>query len=232
MQQFGLEGFSPVRLQAASRQVLPNNEWVAMAGKGYDVLFGEIPPGAEKIRQEEMLNKQPMIRKLLKKTHPANKDSEEVNRIERIENDRQKQQMDQVKVLMFQERDALRAPPSSRQFKDSVDKIVQYARSQPPEDADRLEHYVVRTTVYDNIVSKMKTANQTPSRNWWYNTMDAQPRVRAHQYWTRYVSVPRDAQKQMDQISAAFTAGGLGYRSEDFDQELAKIKDTYGTDSR
>lgn len=242
--QFGsITGFSPEKSRYFSRALVPDNAWMDLASMGWQRTFGEVPPGAAELTDMEIMARAPFAKRVVKLTHPINREVDEVPKFIQAENDRQKLQNDAVSVMLQQNRGNLWSDVESPAFKASVDSIGDWISKQPQEDQGRLAKNVIYTVAFDSIMRKIKTSDDVPSRYFWMNTADADPQARAAAYYDRWVNAGPEGRQQMEQIAGGLHAVGSklsarlkqpvsGYTSEAFLREFAKLKEQRGTAQR
>lgn len=211
-------GLSPMRLETAfGKFVSPNNLWIQMAGGGLRLLLGDSDEREKTAMSQQFLIEH--LRPIVKLTNPMTQylDSTE---------DRVMEEGSHKKI----QQDALDSLVAKGNMKD----VQAYISTQPKEDRDRLTKHATIGYQVDKIMQRNEagSAEGVPPRSWWKITGAASARVRAQEFYSKWLDADTDGRRSMERIAQSLQNSGTGYMSGEFQMEMAREKRLLGTDQR
>jgi len=172
-------GMSPEKTRHALQQIFTSgNIYTSMVDWGVGQVMDEMPDKDQEKITEDILRKQPFIRRILKATDPYNKHKKVVERIKLEEDTRiykQDRELDALLTKFY----------TGKITKDEVDDFV-YTKD--ISDVGRLDERRRRSLDYKHI----------PDRRWWLELSYAPPEAGANMYWARYNNASKAEKKKLD----------------------------------
>jgi hypothetical protein len=195
-------GTSPVRLRYATQQLFTRgNIWTSLVGYGSKQIFDEMTPEEREKTSNELLEKQPGIRRLLKSTRPDLRRKKEIKE-EKIALDterlRQNRELDVVAERFFREETDLR---EVREF---------IKRQETLADRKRL----------NRRFRNLNRLKEVTNKSFWFDLLDLPPEQRATNYWNKWVQLDEPGRKALDRQSFKVPA----FRSKRFNATFLKMK--------
>lgn len=223
-----ITGMSPIRLEEAASKVV-NTDWTLfkLVGAPLKAITGGLNP-----REEEMtlghwlLENLPGHRRVWKLTNPMTNLLRDFEEKLMEEGSRRLEQRNRLEELLFQHMHN-RIPMKT---------IEEYINLQPPEDRERLTEHAKIVLNVENVLRRFGSGEEGekvgPHRTWWMATARANPRVRAQEFYSKFLSADEKQRRAMWAIANALTEAGVGYVSPDFLREIQRERELLGTEQR
>jgi len=215
-------GMSPERSAASSKKVLPINPYTSLAGIGYKMATEGMNEYDKSQHVLQMLNDTPILRRLVGLTHPA---SRELDAIEDMEREGGSAKYDLTRKL-----DNLYFQDKQDELPGGQRTIRSWIAAQPPEERDRLARRLETQRAYDRIMGPSADMSGVPSRTWWAHVGQTDAITRADIFYWKWRDNDAMGRRKMETISGRMSAQGLGFRTDDFNRRLSQLKKFWGTD--
>jgi hypothetical protein len=195
-------GLSPVRTKYMVEQLFTRgNIWTSLAGYGSKQVFDEMTPEERAKQSEEMLEKYPGVRRLLKSTRPDLRREKEIKA--------EKVRLDTERIVNNRKFDAL----AERFFNKQTDRreVNEFIRRQEtlPE-KKRLQRRF----------RKLSKLQGVTNRRFWFQLLDLPPEQRAVNYWNEWVQKDEASRRELNIQSHKVP----GFRSKRFDRTFNKMR--------
>lgn len=194
-------GLSPERMKHVMSQFFTSgNIYTSMVGHGWKVLFDQMDDEDKNLVTEEIILKQPFVRKIAKQTNPYAKFETEIKE-EKIKANTERY----IATRNFDEM-------VQKHFDGEIERsdILSYIREQSPEERKRLI----------NRFKNQRRLEGIPERRYWLNLMGMSPETRALVYWNRYRDAGTEEREMLDKYSRKIK----GFKSPRFNRRLVSLK--------
>jgi len=216
-------GMSPPRLEAAARKVInSNNFYLSTMGWTFKQLYEGADPREISETMEESMLRFPGVRSFVKLTNPSTMYMQGIEEKQLEEGSRRKQMTDSVDNLLFQ----------VRKGQATIKDVQAYLGNQPPEDREWLSNYAVTTHKVKEVMARFGPSEGIPNEAWWRATSALEPRPRAQEFHSQWLSADDAGRHRMEGIVKGLQNAGSGYYSESFRRELLRERQTLGVERR
>jgi hypothetical protein len=193
-------GLSPAKTEyAVGRFLSSGNPFVGMVGGGAKLLTGQLSDELMSKSTIQLITENPTLKRAISSTNPYEMYREPNKELKVAEATRRFVQSRDIDDMVDKHLDA----PTD----ESKQQILEYIRSQPPEDKERLVDRVKKVQQFHNI----------PDRTWWLSLTGMTPEVRAEAFWGKFKDASDDDKRQMIQTVRSVN----GIRSDRF---VARVK--------
>ena len=214
-----LTGLSPVRSEWFVRKMSADNPYVQLMGKGFRTLTEGLSPQDKIDTSEELIRSTPILKKLLKATHPysveADMMEDPIRRANAAVSDTN---------MRFDELYELNTVGQLAGGKGAMEAFV---RAQDPVTRNRLIRRQVKRDELERLRGRIGSTSGVPSLSWWFRLALAESNeARAAAYYQAWVSSSN--RSGMDRLSNQIQ----GFNTSGFFQALQKEKREFGMDAR
>ncbi len=217
-----MAGLSPARSEAAVRKVIPRNPFTDLMGTGYALMTEGIDDYTKSQHFLQILNDAPILRRVSGLTHPAARDIEDINAVVG--------ENAAVRLNKRRKLDELYAKMKLGELPNGETTIRTWIAAQPPEDRQGLLKRLTISKVYDRVIMATRGAQGVPSRVFWVRSANMNPIDRADVYYWKWKAQDEKGRKVMDRLIGRLSSQGIGYRSDQFNKHLARLKRQFGTE--
>jgi hypothetical protein len=198
----GTAGISPDRLGVAMRNLVPNNDYLQLAGGAWKAIMQDTDDFTKAMSTEQMLSRQPGIRRVMSLTHPAVAELEGLVANEQQVNDQHKKESDALSDMAFK----------VRQGTLSEDAVKAWLKNQAPErQAELMQSYQV-TQQLDKVYRKGSVPEGMPSKSWWTRSARMPAEARAAAFVERYSDADAETRQRLNKLAVQLP----GYAGEEF----------------
>jgi hypothetical protein len=195
-------GKSPVRLKYMTEQLFTRgNIFTSLVGYGAEQVFSELSPEQRNELTQDLLEKKPFLRRMLKSTRPDIKRKKEI--------EEEKRELNTRRLIINRNLDAL----AERFFNGQTDEreVREFIRRQEtPAERKRVARRF-------RSLSKLKDVK---NKGFWFDLLDLPPEQRAVNYWNQWVQLDEAGKRDLDKQSFRVP----GFRSKRFNRTLIKMK--------
>lgn len=203
-------GLSPDRLEAVRRDILGNNEWTYVVGKGYDTAFGDVPKEMKEEHLALILAEVPGIKRFIKTS--------------------------KIGSSRLDKQDKIITEAEFESFVDSrnVDFYAKAHHWYGAEGADKeLRNYLRRSDIrkdpdkwerLNNRAEFIRSVKDLPERNTWLKLWYKSAEVKVKDYVDRQESARTKEDKAKLRKQMGVVLGAKGYAGDKFWEEVGKVK--------
>jgi hypothetical protein len=200
--QFGkATGMSPERTKYALEQVFTSgNVWTSLTGLGMSAMLKELPKDVRDQTMNEIVSKQPFIRKVMKSTDPYAKYADDIGEM----------RTEAATKRLRGKREFEGKAEEYIRGNASREEVMAYIMEQPPEQRR-------------NLVRKFNDYNRMgnmPDKKWWIDLKYSDPDTRAELFYRRYEKAKSDEKERMMQWLNRLP----GIRSDQFNRRLYQLQ--------
>lgn len=199
-----ITGLSPDRLKyGMERYFTHGNVWTSLVGYGMKQMLDEMPEKERGLVTEELILRQPFIRKIARHTDPYHKygkEAEEIKIAAQTERYKRTRELDNLTQRFFDE---------SITRKDVMD----YIKKQPIMDKERLQ----------NRFRASQKLEKIPNRGYWLTLLNMPPEARATAFWNRWRVADKTERKALLKTSLRVQ----GFRGDKFNYQFSQLKRKY-----
>lgn len=216
-----LFNLKPEALQQASRQLIPNNTYMQLAGKAYETMFADADPRELAATTEERMARMPFVNRIYKLTHPASVALDNMDRIAQPVNTEEFLRTQKLKDLLFE---ATRT--------GDYNPAREYARgfvNQDPFLYKDMMNRTIATQRLDTIFKERKQSFEDLPKSWWLGMLALSGKARAEVYFEEWTGESSERKAFMDSTAAALSGGDLNFIDIEFMYHLTKLKNGRNT---
>jgi hypothetical protein len=194
-------GLSPVRLRYMTQQLFTRgNVWTSLVGYGAEQVFSELTPEQRSELTEDLLEKKPGLKRILRSTKPGLRRKKEIKA--------EKMQVETDRLVTNREFDAL----TERFFAGGTDEreVIAYLNTRPLVEKKRLQRRF----------RAFKRLQGVTNRGFWFDLLDLPPEQRAVNYWNKWVQLDQQRRNELDRQSVKVP----GFRSKRFNRTFRKMR--------
>jgi hypothetical protein len=210
----GYQGMSPAALETAFRSVVPNNDYINLAGAGLKWLTNGYNDYEQAQSATQMLANMPLANRVFSLTSPVVNEIEELSSAEARANDPMQAQINQMREMAFRVQQG-QVPERS---------VQEWVKTQPGEDADRLLKMYQHIKYLDKAYRETTDTSGMPSKSWWIRSGAVRGEARAEVFFERWREATPRQQALMESTASKLT----GYRSEEFERTLHRLRKERG----
>ena len=196
-----LTGMSPERTKYMMSQFFTSgNVYTSMVGYGWKQLFDQMDDKDKDLVTEELILKQPFIRRMAKNTRPFAEFETDIEDA--------KIKANTERYIATRSFDEL----AQKHFDGEIERkdLLTYIRQQNPPERKRLLRRFKNHRKLEGV----------PERRYWLNLMGMNPETRALVYWNRY----RDANEEEKAMLDKYSRKVSGFKSSRFNKRLLSLK--------
>jgi hypothetical protein len=218
-------GTSPERMRAAFNRAVPTNNFLLdLAGRGWRQATEDLSPYQQSLITEEVIARTPGLRSVVKLSHPA------VNQMDQLE-EMAREALGEKKVV-HDKLNEMYALHKAGTLSGGKDTVMRWINTQPPEEREGLVKGFRTKEAVDQIFARYTATSDIPDRTWWERSSALPPEARAAVFYDRWISATPENRKQMEIVAARMSQFGVGYMSQEFRVEFLRHKNKLGTDKR
>jgi len=213
----------PEALQQAVNQVIPNNTYMQMAGKSYEMMFADADPRELARTTEERMARMPFVNRIYKLTHPAATALDNMDRIAEPVNTEEFLRTQKLKDILYQS-------TRTGDYKEAR----AYAESFANTDVfvyKKMMNRVIGTQRLDQIFDKRKANFEDLPKSWWLGMMALPSKARAEVYFEEWSGESADRKRFMDSTAAALSSGDLNFIDNEYMYHLTNLKNSRNSKS-
>lgn len=170
----------------------------------------------------DMLAENKNLRRVIKFTHPAHREMNEIDEAVEAYGGKVKPLYDTIDAYAVK----------FNQGEVTADQVRSWVTTQPPELQEKLSQRFKTGASVEKVLRDQEVGQGVPSRVWWMKLSDSPAEVRAQVFFDRWISLPSEERKRLERVAGSMQKAGVGFMSEDFRNHFGRLRQQFGDDER